>query len=107
MSDVVSAQYQQVPLRLKQFRHKLGLNQEDFGKLLELGQGGVSAMEKGTSVLTLLTIYKLLGQGLNPDWLLLGKGPMLYADREDKDAPVLETRKFGQYTEYVVRVPTV
>ena len=107
MNDISNPNYRKLPLRLKEFRNHIKKNQEEFGKLIGMGQAGVSAMENQLSDITMITLYKLVDLGLNPDWLIMGNGPMLYADRDDTTAPTLETRTFGQYTEYIIKVPTI
>lgn len=59
--------------RLRQFRIFLGLNQADFGKLMDVGQNTLSSWESGKCMIqprALIRLNKL--HGLSMDWIYLG-----------------------------------
>lgn len=63
--------------RIKKVRLALGLPQEAFGKLLNVGKSFVSALEKGKSKVNVEHLVKLLMEhGVNINYILSGKGEM-------------------------------
>ena len=64
-------------IRLKKFRNFLKLNQKEFCEPLNLQQGSYSDIERGRSHITFSLLKKMMKRyGLNPLWLLTGKGQM-------------------------------
>lgn len=77
--------------RVLEFRKFKGLSQQAFAERCGLEQGNVSQMEKGTEPKQ-SNVTKLVAgfPDLNPDWLLLGTGPMLRDGRTLTAVPVEE-----------------
>lgn len=76
--------------RLKFLRIKLGMSQEEFGKLIGLKKPGLLWYEKGGgNNQTFLDRFKLeiLHEklGANPEWLLHGTGEMLSEERANNN----------------------
>jgi transcriptional regulator with XRE-family HTH domain len=64
--------------RVREYRKFKGLSQTAFAEQCGLEQGNITQMEKGTEPKQ-SNVAKIIGgfPDLNPDWLLLGTGPML------------------------------
>lgn len=63
--------------RIKKIRIALGLPQEAFGELLDVGKSFVSAVENGKSKINVEHLVKLLVEhGVNVNYVLSGKGDM-------------------------------
>jgi len=62
--------------RLEKIRLKLGLNQTELAKQLNMPQGYLSQMEKGVKTITNTAITSLVGKYpfINLTWLLIGNG---------------------------------
>lgn len=103
-------QQNKLNFRLKEFRKRLGLKQDEMAAELsritadKITQGMVSNYESGRFEPGFTILYALFSLGLSPDYLFLGDGPMLHAEKNDPAAPVLETKRFAGHTEYVIRV---
>ena len=74
--------------RVRQYRQGKGLSQQAFAELCGLTQGNIAHMENGTEPKQ-SNVSKLLAglPSLNPDWLLMGSGPMLRDGRSLTPAP--------------------
>ena len=63
--------------RLSEIRKYLKLNQEDFGKKIELSKPSISALENGTREITERTTKDICREyNVNEIWLKTGKGYM-------------------------------
>lgn len=61
--------------RIAEIRKSTGLNQTEFGKRLGLGQGAVSAYEKGQRTPSNVAIEMICNEfKVNKHWLLTGEG---------------------------------
>lgn len=74
--------------RIRQYRQERNLSQQALAELCGLTQGNVAHMENGTEPKQ-SNVSKLLAglPDLNPDWLLIGSGPMLRDGRALTPAP--------------------
>jgi len=64
-------------IRLRKFRNFLKHNQKEFCEPMGLQQGSYSDIERGRSQITFNLLKKMMKKfGLNPLWLLTGKGQM-------------------------------
>jgi len=64
-------------IRLRKFRNFLKHNQKAFCEPIGLQQGSYSDIERGRSQITFTLLKKMMTRyGLNPLWLLTGKGQM-------------------------------
>jgi len=64
-------------IRLRKFRNFLKLNQKQFCEPMKLQQGSYSDIERGRSQITFNLLKKMMKRyGMNPLWLLTGKGQM-------------------------------
>lgn len=79
--------------RVKLFRAEKQLSQAAFAERCGLTQGNITHMEGGKEPLQ-SNVGKLIAgfPDLNPDWLLLGTGPMLRDGRTLTPAPVAEPK---------------
>lgn len=64
--------------RLHEVRNSLGLNQEDFGKRVELSKASISALENGTREITDRTVKLVCNEfNISEEWLRYGTGEMV------------------------------
>lgn len=64
--------------RIQQFRKKLGLNQGEFSREIEISQTTVSRVESGEKKPSKAFLNAMMVRyAVNPDWILTGKGAML------------------------------
>lgn len=68
--------------RLKSFRTQLGVSQERLGEMAGGTKRGIQENEGGRSAPQARVLAGLVELGLNANWLLTGKGPMLLAELE-------------------------
>ena len=62
--------------RIKKCRLRLGLNQRQFSRQLNIPQSYLSNFETGARPVYVHIIYKMnITYGISPAWLILGKGP--------------------------------
>lgn len=81
--------------RLRKFRKALKLTQIELAKILDISKTTLRRYERGESEITKTLAYALNALfGLNPDWLLYGKGKMFF-----------ESMKVEQLEKKVNRVP--
>lgn len=74
--------------RLKLIRQRLGYNQTDFAKSLNLSQGAYSDVERGRNSISYSLLGKLVKRyGVNPTYLISGKGEMFSHPYPSLDAP--------------------
>lgn len=72
--------------RIKEIRKELNLTQEEFGKKIDLGRGGITSIEVGNVNLTERNIKKICKVfNVNEDWLRTGNGKMFNTLEEDKE----------------------
>ncbi len=69
--------------RLKTIREKKGLNQKDFGSLLNVIPQTYSKYEKGERGVTDEIKIQLFRMGVSLPWLLTGEGEMFTAEKEE------------------------
>lgn len=66
-----------IPERFRELRKELGFTQTDYGKLFDLSQDAISAIETGKNNPTIDVMTILHDQfDVNLEWLILGKDPM-------------------------------
>lgn len=105
-------QFDKYFFRLREFRKRLGLKQDEMAAELsrltgeKITQGMLSNYEAGRFEPSLSILMAYFNLDLSPNFLFLRKGPMLLSESEHLDAPSLETKRYGNYTEYVIRVKT-
>jgi len=77
--------------RIRQLRkEELGMNMEQFGKLLGLSKSGVSEIESGRRNVTeqhiqMLTLKAVNGQFISEEWLRTGKGDVFIAQTKQEE----------------------
>lgn len=71
--------------RIKQLRSALGMNQEDFGKLLGITKSGVSDIESGRRNVTEQHIIMLKNNNVSEEWLRTGEGDMFLPANRDSE----------------------
>ncbi len=69
--------------RLKNIRENLGVDQKQFASVLDMQQGSLSDVERGRIGVSPKVLKKLEALGINPDYILSGKGPMCLFDFEE------------------------
>lgn len=77
--------------RIRQLRkNELGMNMEQFGKLLGLSKSGVSEIESGRRNVTeqhiqMLTLKAVNGQFISEEWLRTGQGDAFIAQTKQEE----------------------
>ncbi len=79
-----------IKARLKWLRKQLGMTQEQFAEVLEIGQSTYAHIETGDRAGLTLAQAILLHEKLkvNPNWLLIGRGGV-YLREEEKALPLV------------------
>jgi len=73
--------------RIKELRKKLGLNQQDFSKLLSLSGGYIAGIEVNLRKVNDRIIKLIVSEfGVNEDWLRLGNGDIFTKKKTDGKA---------------------
>ena len=74
-------------LRLKKTRQQLAQNQKNFAKELGFTNTYLSELEAGERNISHNVIMKLADKyNISPNWILLGKGPMFFKQKENLDS---------------------
>ena len=64
--------------RIKQLRKQLGISQDEFATKLGLKQRTLSYIESGDRGILCSVVKKIHKEfGVNPEWIIFGKGDML------------------------------
>lgn len=64
--------------RIKELRKELSISQIEFAEYLEMKQNTLSGYEKRGKIPSDLLETIILKTGVNPDWLLTGKGGYIF-----------------------------
>lgn len=82
MSESANFSTEAIGERMRAFRAHLNVSQERLGELIGGTKRGVQDNENGRNAPQSKMIAGLVGLGVNANWLLTGKGPMLLAELE-------------------------
>jgi transcriptional regulator with XRE-family HTH domain len=81
----------QIAFRLREFRKRHGLKQDDYAVMAGLKRAAISRMETGGSKPSFGLLYRLRRKyDLSIDWLISGEGPMHRIQNQTPD--------FGEYS---------
>lgn len=89
--------------RLKHFRESLKMSQVQLADALEGGMRGIQDNELGRSLPNSKVLIGLHGLGLNVNWLLSGKGPMLLADLQKPTVPKINVEAMAKAFEVMMQ----
>jgi len=106
----------QIGGRMKKLREQFNLSQGVMARKFNLSNSGYFKNETGNTFPGVRTLYRLSTEhGISMDWLLFGKGPQYYKDKEkevelekkeeEKNAATDMRPEIRELLEYMARIP--
>ncbi|MDQ1354771.1 MAG: Helix-turn-helix protein [Acidobacteriota bacterium] len=106
----------QIGGRMKKLREQFNLSQGVMARKFNLSNSGYFKNETGNTFPGVRTLYRLSNEhGISMDWLLFGKGPQYYKDKEkegelvkkeeEKNADINMKPEISELLEYMAHIP--